>query len=393
MPTSLVSGNIWKIAVIRTVRSFLLIIPVIVLFFRENGLSLREVFILQSLFSVSAVVLEVPTGYLSDRFGRKNSIITGYLLGVVGHGVYSFSHGFRGFLLAETLLGFGASFISGSDSALLYDSLGELSRLREHKRIEGRNTSLSLFSEGTAGILGGVLAMVSLRLPLYVESIVMCAGIPIAFLLVEPQRERLNAVHTARHEMVRIIRYALHEHAELRWLILFSSVVGASTLTMVWFIQPYLAAAGLPLGYFGAVWAAFMFIGSFFSWHAHSVERSLGRTFSLVSLIAMPALAYLILGTSDALMAGFVIVLFYVTRGIHNPVLADYINQLVDSDIRATILSVKNLIGRSMFSIVGPFVGWASDAYSLQTALLLCGMIFLVSGSATLLGLTRATSH
>jgi len=393
MNTIQISRNIWKIAFIRIARSFMLIIPVIVLFFQENGLTLKEIFILQALFSVAVVILEVPTGYLSDRFGRKNSIIIGYFLGAIGHTVYSLSFGFWGFLLAETLLGFGASFISGSDSALLYDSLKELDRVSEHKKIEGRNTSLSMFSEGLAGVLGGVLALISLRFPLYCETAIIWITFPIVFFLVEPKRKKMEAKGSPFRDMLRLVKYALHDHAEIKWLSLYSSVVGASTLTMVWFIQPYLKNGGVPLEYFGATWAILLSIGSYFSWHAHAIEERLGKKYSLISLIVMPAIGYLILGVSGSLLAGISIALFYVTRGIHNPVLADYINGLVSSEIRATILSVKNLIGRIIFSIVGPLVGWISDSYSLGTALLISGAIFLFLGSITLIGLSRAEKH
>ena len=386
-----VRNNLWKLAAIRALRSFMLIIPIIVLFFQENGLTVQEVFLLQSLFSLAVILLEVPTGYLSDRFGRRNSIILGCILGTIGHGVYAFSYGFWGFLGAEMLLGFGASFLSGSDSALLYDSLKELGRTAEHKRIEGRNSSLSMISESAASILGGALALISLRFPLYCEAAIMIISIPIAFSLIEPKRQQLVSKSNSFHDMMRLVKYALHDHSEIKWLCLYSSVVGASTLTMVWFTQPYLKNAGLPIVYFGAVWAAFQLIGAYFSWHAHAIEKRLGKTASLVALIVLPALGYLLLGVSGSLMGGAVIVFFYITRGIHNPILLDYINGLVDSEIRATVLSVKNLVGRLLFSAIGPLVGWLHDVLSLSAALLISGSIYFVLGSLALVGLVYST--
>ena len=250
--------------------------------------------------------------------------------------------------------------------------------------------SFCMLSEGVAGILGSILAIVSLRFPLYCETAIVSLTIPTAFLLVEPKREALERKMSPINDMIRLVRYALHDHAEIKWLSLYSSVVGASTLTMVWFIQPYLKQAGLPIMYFGAIWAALLFVGSYFSWHAHVIERKLGKTLSLVALIIMPALGYLVLGSSGSLLAGTGITLFFVTRGIHNPVLADYINALVDSEIRATVLSAKNLAGRILFAIVGPLVGWVTDGYSISTALFLCCALFLILGSITLIGLSHA---
>ena len=76
-------------------------------------------------------------------------------------------------------------------------------------------------------------------------------------------------------------------------------------------------------------------------------------------------------------------------RGINEPVLKDYINQLIGSDIRATVLSVKQLIGRMIFNIIGPFIGWINDLYTLQIALFMTGIIFFVPGLVSLFFLRR----
>jgi hypothetical protein len=80
---------------------------------------------------------------------------------------------------------------------------------------------------------------------------------------------------------------------------------------------------------------------------------------------------------------------FYLVRGINGPVMNDYINRCVDSDIRATVLSVKSLVGRLMFIVVGQMAGWVSGVYSLSTAFLVCGVTFLLFGVLFLVFLQR----
>jgi len=75
--------------------------PIIVLFFQENGLSMKEVFLLQSIFSIGIILFEIPSGYFSDVIGRKKTIILGCIFGFLGFSIYSFSYGFLGFLIAE----------------------------------------------------------------------------------------------------------------------------------------------------------------------------------------------------------------------------------------------------------------------------------------------------
>ena len=90
--------------ILRAVRWFLLTMPIITIFFREHGLSMQEIFIIQSAFAVSVILFEIPTGYFSDVVGRKKSLIIGMLFGAIGLGVYSFSSGFWMFLIAELIL-------------------------------------------------------------------------------------------------------------------------------------------------------------------------------------------------------------------------------------------------------------------------------------------------
>ena len=70
--------NTRKLVILKLMRSMSLIVPVIALFYTQHGLSLTQIMLLQSIFSVALFSLEIPTGYISDRFGRKHSIAIGY---------------------------------------------------------------------------------------------------------------------------------------------------------------------------------------------------------------------------------------------------------------------------------------------------------------------------
>ncbi len=363
--------------------------PVIVLFYQKNGLSMKEVFILQSIFSLSIVLFEIPSGYLSDIIGRRLSITIGCALSVIGFGFYSISYGFTGFLIAELLLGLATSFVSGSDSALLYDTLLLFDKEDEYTKAEGRITSIGNFSEGLAAIAGGLLALISLRTPFYAETIIALLSVPVALSLYEPERKKYDNSDGNLIGMLRIVKYSLHDHVEVKWFILYSSLISASTLTIVWFIQPFLKAAGLPLEFFGIVWAALQFSVGVFSLYAYRFEMLLGKKKSLVSLIVLTFIGYLLLSMFQSLWAALFLFIFYFVRGIAYPVLKDYINELISSDIRATVLSVKSLAARLNFSLIGPLVGWISDIYSLSTALLASGIIFLCLGMISLIFLHK----
>lgn len=375
-----IESNIWKLYVIKALRWFLLIMPIIILFFQENGLSMKEILLLQAIFSIGVILFEIPSGYFSDVIGRKTSIIIGCFLGSIGFIIYVLSYGFTGFLIAELMLGLGASFISGTDSAIIYDSLIQVNKGNDYKKIEGRLSSVGNFSEAIASVIGGFLAMISLRTPLYAEMILMFLSIPFAFSLIEPKREKYHNKEGAIKEIAKIVKYSIHDHREIKWLIFYSGFLGASTLTMVWFIQPYFKFVELPLVYFGLAWGVLNLSVGLFSLYAHKIEAVFGRKKSLVSLIFISFAGYMLLAISDSLWSIVFIFLFYFVRGVSGPILKDYVNQLISSDMRATVLSVKNLFSRLVFAIVGPFIGWISDVYSLQWALLTSGGIFIVFG-------------
>jgi hypothetical protein len=158
---------------------------------------------------------------------------------------------------------------------------------------------------------------------------------------------------------------------------------------MVWFIQPYFILVELPLAYFGIAWGLLNLSVGIFSLYAYKIELLVGRKVALISLIFIVFMGYMMLGIFDSLWAILFIFLFYFVRGISGPILKDYVNQLISSDMRATVLSVKNLFARLVFAIVGPFIGWVTDVYSLQAALLLSGSLFVVFGMIALLFLHK----
>ncbi|MBN1482361.1 MFS transporter [candidate division KSB1 bacterium] len=382
-------SNIPKLYILVVLRWLLFVMPIIVLFFYENGLTQTQIMILQSIFSIGVVVFEIPSGYFSDVFGRKRTLVIGSIISTIAFGIYSVSTGFWGFLAAELILGLGASCISGTDSAMIYDSLILCNKENEYAKIEGRRTSVANFSETTASILGGLLATISLRFPFYIELGVMACTIPIAMSLVEPERHKFDRTKSNLKNILSIVRFALVEHRQIKWLIIYSSIVGTSTLTMVWFIQPYLDVVGLPVAYFGIVWAALNFSVGLFSMFAYRLERFLGQSKTLLLLLPLSVLAYSLTAFIQSLWVIAVFFIFYFVRGLHGPMLKDYVNRLTSSDKRATVLSVKNMMGRLFFTIIGPFIGWIKDVYSFQWAFLIAAVTFLIVGGGSILFLRK----
>jgi len=379
-----INSNILKLYLIKIAKWFMLFMPIVVLFYKDNGLEMQQVFILQAIYSVAIVALEIPSGYVADVLGRKVTLLIGSVLGFAGFMCYSFSYGFTGFLIAEIILGFGQSLISGADSALLYDSLLAMDKKSQYIKQEGRMVSVGNFSEAFAGILGGLLAAINLRYPYYAQTIIAFMAIPAAFTLIEPERhKKIEALKW--NDILKVVKYSLHDHKELKWNIIFSSVIGASTLTMAWFVQPYFELVALPVTLFGVFWTILNLTVGVSALFAHKAEAKLKQLKTMIGITILIPAGYITVSRIDALWGIGILFLFYIVRGIATPVLKDYINQLCDSNIRATVLSVRNFVIRIFFAIIGPFVGWYTDHFSLQAALLVSGSIFFILSVFTLL--------
>lgn len=369
--------NIIRLYLIKIAKWFMLYMPIVVPFYESNGLSMKDIMVLQAVYSIAIVVLEVPSGYLADVIGRRKTLIIGAMFGAVGFTTYSLSYGFLGFLVAEIILGIGQSCISGADSAMLYDSLLEKGEEKKYTRFEGRITSIGNIAEAVAGILGGLLAGITLRIPYLAQTFVAFIALPAAITLVEPVRH-VPLIKAGFMEIVHIARFALFKDRPLRRNILFSAITGTATLTMAWFAQPFFEYAKIDIVWFGLLWTSLNLTVAITSYTAHYFEQKMGQKRSILLISTLIPLGYLALSRFHLPTGLIILYLFYLVRGYATPVLKDYINRITDSGIRATVLSVRNFIIRLLFAITGPLLGWVKDVYSLPQALILAGIIFLV---------------
>lgn len=364
----------------------MLYMPVVKLFYEENGLGDFDLFMLHAIYSIIIAVLEIPSGYFADRMGRKLSLVLGSLFGFFGFGAYSLFHGFAGFVMAEILLGVGQSFISGSDSAMLYDTLLDSGKASKYMKYEGRISAAGNFAEAIAGFaifLLIIAGMSTYRIPYYLQTFVALIALPAALLLTEPGRHK-NLLPVKPSRLLNIVKYALLENKPLRNHIIFSSIIGFSTLTMAWFAQIYFYRVHLNESLFPVFWTLLNLTVGIGSVRAYRIEKFLGLKKTIVIILLFISSGFFLNALFISIPAILLLFVFYFVRGIATPVLKDYINRLTPSDIRATVLSVRSLIIRILFSAIGPVLGWMSDNISLKMALLMCGFTVLLTGGITL---------
>jgi len=370
-----VKRNLTALYLVKIAKWMNLIMPVIVLFYKSNGLTMKDIFLLQSIYSLTLMTLEIPTGYFADRAGRKTSILLGATLGFTGYLAYSFSFGFWQFVVAEVFLGVSQSLVSGADSAMLYDTLAAAKQKDKYTQFEGRVTSIGNFGEAFAGIIGGLLAVSSLRTPFFVQSCVALIAVPAALMLVEPPIKSIK-IKPGFGEIKSIIYNALHGNLKLKWNTYFSAITGAATLTMAWFVQPYFGHLRIPVSMYGVLWAVLNLSVGIAAVYAWRFEKKLGSAKTVIVFTIALFTSYLLLPLMPGYTGMAILLIFYLARGIATPTLRNYINLITTSEVRATVMSVRNFLIRLIFAVTGPIWGWITDKYSLKAAIVSAGLIY-----------------
>jgi MFS family permease len=353
--------------------------PAVKLFYVENNLHDDDLFILHAWYSLVIFLTEIPSGYLADIFGRKRTMLIGLLCGIAGFFTYSLSYGFTGFLLAEIALGIGHGFISGADSALLYDSLLEEKKEDQYLRQEGRISSAGNLAEAVAGISFTLMAFAAMRPYYQIQTLITFLGFIAACFLIEPTVHGQYKKISLR-DILETVRTTLWKNPQLSRYVLFSSIIGFASLSMAWFAQIFLYEAGVKQANFGLYWTLLNIMVALGSISAISIDKRLGARISLFYILLFLSAGFFISSHFISMYGIALLLIFYFVRGSAHPILKDKINRLSESRVRATVLSVRSLVIRIMFAGLAPMLGWFTEKISLESALILCGTIVFIPG-------------
>jgi MFS family permease len=367
----------------------LVIIPVIVPFFATKGLSLADVFILQSAFALSVVVFEVPSGYLADVIGRRNALILGSLFHGIGFTLLCFVDSFAGLVVFEVIVGLGISLWSGSDLSLLYDSQLAL-RLSPREKMRGVATlrGVKAVSEGVASLLAAALVLWSFDLIVFANAVIAWFPFLLSFKLVEAPYERMQK-GTPVANFKRILMHLFYQDALLRLTTLAVTFYGLSTFYVVWLIQPYWEENGVPLAVFGVLWALKNFTVAIAARYSAPLEDAYGPVPILVVMAVLPIAGYLGMAYEGGVIGILLAFSFYISRGIHQVILTDAFNSRVPSSFRATANSMTGLLFRLAFIVTGPFVGYLYEWKGMQVTLLVLGVASMLLFFVLMLPLLR----
>ncbi len=373
-----IKNNIWKFYLYQIFASMFFAVPIIVLFWQNNWLSLTEIMILQSIFAILTVALEIPTWYFADTYGRKKTLIIAAIAWLFAITSYSLWHNFYQFLIAEIFFAFSVSFTSGTMSAFVYDTLSDLKKEKEYKKIWWNILFYGLIALALSNAIWWFIAKIDLRYVLYLSIPFFASMIPLVFSMEEPSKHKIIVKKWYMKELFKNIKHTL-KNDKLKRIIVYSGVIYAFNQSALWLYQPYFEISWLDIIYFWIVFASFQIVAAFSSKYAYRIEKKLGQNSSLIMLLVLVTGSYFLMSNFVFLFSFSFCFIQQFVRWFKKVVITDYINQLTNSDIRATILSAESFVSRLFYAIVIPIFGWIADIYSLTQALTVIWITALIS--------------
>ncbi|WXR62629.1 MFS transporter [Peptostreptococcaceae bacterium AGR-M142] len=359
--------------------NLLILGPIMTIYFFSKGLSFAQIMFLGSIASVAIVIFEVPTGAMADKLGRKPSMILGALLCSISLLIFVFGHNFYVFAIAEIIFSLGATFKSGSDVALIYDSLKADGEEGKFQEVQGKAKSYLLYAQGIGSILASFLYEINRELPFILSAIFVFISALIAFKLIEPPIENKKGKYGENYfKQIKSSAIYVVKQKKVRAIILYSMMFFVFFRAGFFLIQPYFEDVLIPVKLFGLIFFFFNMVAAIASKNAHRIMKATrGKTLILLSVLMVTS--FILIGLSKWWIGVIPMMLQQVARGLYNPTVKKHLNKNIPSDKRATILSFFSLLTNLSVAACFPIFGLLKDktdifSFHLYTGFIMFGL-------------------
>lgn len=341
----------------------LLWVPVFYQVQKQSGLTDPQIFQIQSIYYLVFCFLELPTGLFADKFGFRRSMIAGGATLVAANVLPIVEANFLTFLSHFCLIALARSFVSGASSAYLYEYLRRKNRTGDYAKIEGNARFYSLIAKIVLWAFSGYMVLINPMIPYALTAVSAAIAFGVAIMLPDiTSRIDVTAASAATKGGLRAAMLMLRDSPRL--FIIMLQGVGIFVLVRLMEVnifQPILSAKHFSVVHFGWILSAMTAFEAIASRSAYRFTKRFSHL-SIVWATTLILCACLIvipfvgqIGTPVALM------IFAATAGLAFPVQKQLLNdQIQNSHLRATVLSLESLIDRAVCSVavlpVGGFV-------------------------------------
>jgi len=324
-----------------------------------GGLTLTQMFLLQGWFFLWIFLLEVPTGAVADKFGRKTSLIGASACLLIATGLYATGKGLPRYLLAELIWAAAAALSSGADEAMIYDSLKAAGDEAHSQKTLSNFMACNIASIAFAAPVGGLIAARwGLQAPLIAMLVPFSLGLLLSLTFREPPTGEEGPKPGYRQVLTRGVRY-FASHKPLRALAFDSVTIWMLSFMIIWLFQPRLKELGVGVGVYGFVTAGLTLSQIAVMHGSERLERFFGGTRRyLIWSAVLPGLAFLMLPFATNPWAACALFIVIPAFGMSRSVLiSNYMNKHIGSAQRATVLSTVGMGRQLMGMLVLPAVG------------------------------------
>jgi MFS family permease len=341
----------------------------VVFLLEEHGITVGQVLLFEAVWAATVLLVEVPSGILADRFGRKRLLLVAGAVSVAGFLFFGLGTGLL-VLVGYAAFGIADASYSGADSALLFDTLKPLERSNEFEPRLGRLNGLLMTGFAVMTVTGSLMAeWTSLRVPILLSAALTAPSLLIMWRMAEPPtrggRSSIRAIGGTA-----ITR--LFKTRSMWSVVLFQVVVTETIILMATLQQPVLMAHGAPIWSLGIFIAAQMLVGAAGSWLAGPISERLGLRWLFLIMPLASALS-LLAGASD--MPWTYALFIFPAAGFHLifPHASGFLARRVTERERATVISLASMIASATSVVITPLLGLLVDRRGLDTAFVTAG--------------------
>lgn len=352
-----------------------------VLYLAYHGLSLAQIGLVEGIYHATSIVCEIPSGAVADLLGRKKSMILSKVCIMISCLVMLFARSFWAFALSFIIQALGNNFNSGSEEALVYDSMKYLGRENEYIRVNGRLNFLIEVAQGIATVMGGILAersfvwCYSACLVITVLTVLPVAG------MTEPPYGEGRGKRSGIGNMVaahfRTSYAILRSDSRILKVIVYYSMIFAMETMFFYYSQQYYSE----LGYNKVLISMILLVHGIFSCVGAVMSEKVfdrvgkGIGYGAAVVIALCMLCYgfknIILSVAAFAVTGFFNSMLY-------PVQSAQLNGLIPSGQRATLISVNSMFFSVGMILLFPLAGALADRWGLTRVFGGMGLVLLI---------------
>lgn len=353
-------------------------VPVSAFFLESRGLSLTDIFMLESVLVASILVAEIPAGVIGDRFDRRRLVCAGFVFNAIAEILFAAGTNFSIYALSFVMSGLSIAMLTGVQDAYIYDSLGDDA---DAKAVGawGHLSALMLTAGVTGSVVGSALGSVDISLPaLLSAAMAVVAAVCVAFL--PQQNPKTHDKHPETSWISLKIGVKLLFTSPLLLYVAVGSSASFALFNAVYTLnQPLFAAQDVPIATWGVIAGAGQLLAAGYNYAAGRIEKRVGRKTALLLAMGYGAAGFCLMAVPHvlAVVSGFLLVVV----GIHarGPITSAVTNKLIPARRRATVLNVASSVGSLVGIVVNPLVGLGAETSTRLTVLAIGGVLLALT--------------